>query len=110
MLSDGTPEGNGGSTQSPLLTAVFPALAAELDARFRADSRPELADQVAALRVESWCECGEDFCQSFRTVARWPEDYDGCTVTYDTPSGTLNVDVQQARILGVEALFYPPLC
>lgn len=87
---------------------AFPALAAELEAVLTADHEPDLAEQVHALVIEAWCRCGDDFCQTFETVRRpWP---DGAgTLPHDRPNGMLNVDVAQGRVVGVEALFYPPL-
>jgi hypothetical protein len=87
---------------------VYPALAAELVAVLTADNRPELARQVPTLVIMAWCRCGDDFCQTFKTARPpWPTEVG--TLPYDTSSGMLNVDVAGERILGVEALFYPPL-
>ena len=87
---------------------AFPALAVELEAVLNADHEPELAEQVRGLVIEAWCRCGDDFCQTFETVRRpWPDDV--ATLPHDTPNGMLNVDVAEGRVVGVEALFYPPL-
>ena len=87
---------------------ALPALAAELEAVLTADHRPDLAGQVRRLVIEAWCRCGDDFCQAFETVRRpWPDDVG--TLPHDTPKGMLNVDVAEGRVVGVEALFYPPL-
>lgn len=74
-----------------------------------ADDRPELARQLGTLVIRAWCNCGDDYCQTFETVPPpWPQD-ELETLSYDTPQGMLNVDVAEDRILGVEVLFYPPL-
>ncbi len=87
---------------------VFPALAAHLRELLTADGQGDLAAQVPNLVIRSWCSCGDDFCQTFTTVPTpWPED--AGTLSYDTPYGMLNVDAAPGRILGIEALFYPPL-
>ncbi len=87
---------------------TYPALAAELAAVLTADDKMELARQVGTLVIKAWCRCGDDFCPTFQTVRPpWPTD--AGTLSYDTPSGMLNVDVADDRILGVEVLFYPPL-
>src|SRR5438270_14059346 len=58
----------------PLLSAALPGFAAELESGLRDAGRPELADQVASLRIREVCRCDVEGCASFYTAApmrRW---------------------------------------
>lgn len=88
---------------------AFPGLANELSALLASDGRPVLAKAVRAAVIGSWCDCGDDFCQTSRSSRPHDPAADLQTLSYDTPRGMVNVDVARDRILAVEALFYPPL-
>jgi hypothetical protein len=58
----------------PLVAEVVPALAAELERGLRAERRPDLAEQVASLRIREVCGCEVEGCGSFYTglpMKRW---------------------------------------
>jgi hypothetical protein len=61
-------------SDEPLVRERLPALAAELERRLRELGRPDLADQVASLRITTVCRCEVDGCGSFytgRAMKRW---------------------------------------
>jgi hypothetical protein len=58
----------------PLVRDRLPALAAELDRLLRQRGRPDLAEQVASLRIIALCTCEVEGCGSFytaRPMKRW---------------------------------------
>jgi hypothetical protein len=60
--------------ERPLLRERAPAFAAELEETLLAAGRPELADQIPALRITALCRCEVEGCASFSTVMpmkRW---------------------------------------
>jgi hypothetical protein len=88
----------------PSLRQQAPAFAAELEQALRAEGRPELADQVAGLRVTALCQCEVEGCASFSTVMpmkRWFRR--GALV----PVGDLVVNTIDGEIAFVEVLGRP---
>ena len=87
-----------------LLRERAPAFAAELEQALRAEGRPELADQVATLRITALCTCEVEGCASFSTVMpmkRWFRR--GALV----PAGDLVVNTIDGDIAFVEVLDRP---
>jgi hypothetical protein len=88
----------------PLLTAVVPAFAAELEEGLRAIGRPDLAGQVARLEIREACRCEVDGCGSFYTATpmkRWFRR------GKQVPVGELIVDTIDGAIVHVEVLGRP---
>jgi hypothetical protein len=54
----------------PLVRERLPALAVELERLLREQDRPDLAEQVASLRIVAVCHCEVEVCGSFYTA--WP--------------------------------------
>jgi hypothetical protein len=89
-----------------LLAAAAPAFAAELEEGLRAIDRPELAEQVATLRIREVCKCEVEGCASFYTAApmrRWFRR------GKQVPVGELVVDTIDGEIVYVEVLDRPDL-
>ncbi len=63
------------SYSAMLLSETIPDVAAELAEALLREGRPELAAQVAGLRLAGRCRCGDSFCASFATeiVDPWPD-------------------------------------
>ncbi|HEY7693665.1 MAG TPA: hypothetical protein VH816_15120 [Gaiellaceae bacterium] len=90
--------------ERPLLRARAPAFAEELERTLREAGRPELADQVAGLRITALCACEVEGCASFSTVLpmkRWFRR--GKLV----PAGDLVVNTIDGEIAHVEVLGRP---
>jgi hypothetical protein len=90
----------------PLLAATVPAFAAELEDGLRAVDRPDLAEQVAALRIREVCRCEVEGCASFYTampMKRWFRR------GKQVPVGELLVDTIDGEIVYVEVLERPDL-
>lgn len=49
------------------LTTALPDLASELTELARKLDRPDIADQIADLRIVGRCACGDRFCTTFYT-------------------------------------------
>ena len=98
--------------ESPLVSAQWPHLAAELTTALREEGENDLADQVDTLRVVQLCGCEDDFCQSFYTAPRPNGAYGpGHRSLGLSPSepGYLMIDVVDDTIMFVEVLYRPPL-
>ncbi|MFJ9696015.1 hypothetical protein [Kitasatospora sp. NPDC101183] len=96
----------------PLVREVFPDLAAELTGLLLAEGEPALALTVADLRLVARCDCGDDFCQSFKTApTRDGEPYGpGHRCLPLLPSrGMLVLDLVDGAIVHVEVLDRPPM-
>jgi hypothetical protein len=89
-----------------LLAATAPGLAAELEEGLRAVGRPDLAEQIATLRVREVCRCEVEGCASFYTgmpMKRWFRR------GKQVPVGELVVDTIDGEIVYVEVLGRPEL-
>jgi len=87
-----------------LLTAVLPEFARELEEGLREAGRPELAGQVASLRIRELCACEVEGCGSFYTglpMKRWFRRGKQVAV------GDLVVDTIDGEIVYVEVLGRP---
>jgi hypothetical protein len=87
-----------------LVAEVLPELAAELERILRERGRPDLADQIASLRITQVCPCEVESCGSFytgRPMKRWFRR--GKQVT----AGDLVVDTIDGEIVFVEVLGRP---
>ncbi|MET8542307.1 hypothetical protein ABZW03_16855 [Kitasatospora sp. NPDC004799] len=96
----------------PLVHEVFPTLAIELITLLGQEGEPELAATVRSLPLVAECNCGDDFCQSFRTAphpAGQPYGPGHRCVTLSPADGTLVLDVVDDRIMYVEILDRAPL-
>jgi hypothetical protein len=93
------------SEQAPLVVDLVPELAEELERELRASGDSALADQVASLRMEKLCPCGDDFCATFAT-ALVPEG-SAKKKRYGVPLAhhSLIVQVVDREIVEVEVLF-----
>jgi hypothetical protein len=83
---------------------VVPELAAELEAGLRGQRRPDLAEQVAELRITAVCRCAVEGCGSFytgRPITRWFRRGRQVEV------GDLVVDTIDGEIVYVEVLGRP---
>jgi hypothetical protein len=90
--------------ERPLLRERAPAFSAELEEALRSEGRPELADQVATLRITALCACEVEGCASFSTalpMKRWFRR--GALV----PAGDLVVNTIDGEIVFVEVLDRP---
>jgi hypothetical protein len=91
--------------QAPLMVDVVPELAEELERELRASEDSALADQVAGLRMEKLCPCGDDFCATFSTalIPKGPAK----KKRYGVPlaNHSLIVHVLDREIVEVEVLF-----
>ena len=89
-----------------LLAETAPSFAAELEDGLRAINRPDLAEQVAALRIREVCRCEVEGCASFYTAApmrRWFRR------GKQVPVGELVVDTIDGEIVYIEVLARPEL-
>lgn len=97
----------------PLLRDIHPELVDDLVAGLRKLGETELAETAPDLRFVERCGCGDDFCQSVRTVPHplgesYGEGYRSVLVV--PPDGCLLVlDVVGPRIMYVEVLFRAPM-
>jgi hypothetical protein len=89
----------------PLLQEAVPELAAELRTLLEKDE-PQLAQQVASLRIVDRCRCGEDSCATFYTVPQpkgaWGAGHEN--ILLDAERGYLILDLVDRRIVCVEVL------
>jgi hypothetical protein len=96
----------------PLVREVFPELVGELVTLLEAEGENELAISARDLRLVAECDCGDDFCQSFKTESH-PEGQpygQGHRCVPLLPSeGMLVLDVVFGRIMYVEVLSRKPL-
>ncbi|WP_329290806.1 hypothetical protein OIE43_30285 [Streptomyces pseudovenezuelae] len=98
--------------EAPLVREVFPDLVDELAALLEAEGERELAICVRDVRLVGPCGCGDDFCQSIRTVDRprgRPFGPGHRYVPLLPSSGDLILDVVDGRIMYIEILGRPPL-
>jgi hypothetical protein len=89
-----------------LLAETAPSFAAELEDGLRAIDRPDLAEQVPALRIREVCRCEVEGCASFYTAApmrRWFRR------GKQVPVGELVVDTIDGEIVYIEVLARPEL-
>ena len=92
--------------EAMLLSEVIPDVAAELAQGLLLESRPELAAQVAELRLANRCRCHDSFCASFATEAiePWPDSAERIICPMRGLSAVFAVD---GRIVYVELLNRP---
>ncbi|MEU6860545.1 hypothetical protein AB0B28_16945 [Glycomyces sp. NPDC046736] len=98
--------------EPPLVREVYPDLVAELARLLAEAGERTLAREVPDLRLFASCECGDDFCQSFRTSAHPPGTPYGPghrNVVLAPAEGELILDVVYERIVYVEVLDRAPL-
>ena len=90
----------------PLLDDVMPDFANELRDLLRADA-PELAAQVAGLRLHGRCTCGDSFCSMFYTAPLPDGSYGPTlrTLALSPEDGMVILDVVDGRIAAVEVLY-----
>ena len=90
---------------SPLISEVLPDLLEEMVFLLQGTGAEPLEQQLRTLRIESICDCGDDNCASFATVA----DVKVNDVVELNPSeGFLIIDLNQAQeICFIEVLGRP---
>ena len=97
------------ATTAPLLRDVLPDLASVLEERLIEQDEPDLAEQVATLRLVAPCSCRDDFCGSFYTAPRpagaWGPGHENVVIEGNLP-GDVILDVVDRRIMYVEVLFW----
>jgi len=89
------------------LADALPDLAKEIEQLLRGDAEPELAAQVARLRIFDRCRCNDDFCATFYTQPK-PEGAYGPghrDVSLNPENGMLILDVVDEQIVAVEVLY-----
>ena len=90
----------------PLLQEVIPELATELRMLLENDDEPQLAQQVASLRIVDRCRCGEDSCATFFTLPQpkgaWGPGHEN--IPLDAERGYLILDLVDRKIVCVEVL------
>jgi hypothetical protein len=90
-----------------LLSAEFPALAAEITERLKARAQDQLAATVPELHVIDRCRCGDDFCATMYTEPPPRSAYGAghrC-IDLDADEGMVVLDVVHERIACVEVLY-----
>ncbi len=96
-------------TERPRIADLAPELAERIEARLREHGEPELAEQVAGLRITEVCKCGQPYCGSFYTssmpMRRW--FMRGRQVELGGgPPGEVVLDVVRGEIAYVEVLHW----
>lgn len=95
------------------LSEALPELHAELISLLHKEAEHSLADGLHAVEFHGWCDCGDDFCQSFRTAPA-PEGPYGpghrmvCLLGEDDRA-MVNLDVVHESVVYVEVLGRPKL-
>ena len=90
-----------------LVTDVLPEFAGEMRRLLLELGEPELAAQVAGMRIEEVCGCGDDFCSTFYVRVR-PEGTYGPghrNVPLEADEGLVTLDVVDGVIVCVEVLY-----
>ena len=85
--------------EGPLLAEIVPGIGVELDTLLRAQGRPDLADQIPALRIVAVCSCEVEGCASFytaRPMKRWFRR------GKQVPAGDMVVDAIDGEIVFIE--------
>ncbi len=99
------------ATGAPLLTAIAPTFAEELQELLRARGQRQQAASIPALRVVELCNCDRPNCSTFYTiprfVVRWRWPGAGRTLDLKPSEGTIRVDIIEDRIALVEVLDRP---
>lgn len=90
-----------------LLAEVLPEFSAELTHLLEQNGRPELARQVATIRIVKKCDCNDDFCSSFYTRLKPPKklDQNRRSIPLDLNSGMIILDTINDEICFVEVLY-----
>ena len=85
----------------------FPQFAKEIETLLLASKEPHLATQIPELLITRRCDCEDDFCATFYTLADRYALYRADThcVNLDPQRGQIVIDVVYGRITGVEVLF-----
>lgn len=91
-------------TEGPLLTALLPAFAVELQWTLELEGLPALARQVPGLRLVDRCGCTDSYCATMYTVGK-PWRGPRTTVHLKSAaSGMLLVHLALGEIVEVEVL------
>ena len=91
----------------PRLGDICPDLADELRMLLIEADRQDLAVRVDDLPIVDRCRCGDDFCATFYTEPP-PQGAWGAgvyTIPLEPPTGMLNLDVLDDKIVCVEVLY-----
>lgn len=94
-----------------LLKDASPELAAEIESLLRKDGLTDLAEQVTALRIVEFCDCGELNCATFYTAPKPKRGYGPSheNEVLDSEVGLLVLDVVEQQIVCVEILDRPEI-
>jgi hypothetical protein len=91
----------------PLEGKVLPQFARELEELLINAEYPELAAQVASLKIVRRCDCEDDFCATFYTQyvpVTNSREYPPC-IDLEPRDGQIVLDISFGSIIGVEVLF-----
>jgi hypothetical protein len=92
--------------EAPLLSNIFPELAAEIEALLKARGEGDLASQVLGLRIVERCRCGDDFCATIYSIPKpkgaWGPGYRAFDI--DAPTGMIILGALNEKIADIEIL------
>ena len=92
---------------APMMSDVLPDLVDEMAALLREAGAEPLIEQLAGLKIESICDCGDENCSSFATM---PEVKVHNAVELPAIEGFLIVDLNAAnQICFIEVLNRPDI-
>jgi hypothetical protein len=95
------------------LSEALPELHIELVRLLRTEGEHSLAGDLHMVRFHSWCGCGDDFCQSFRTVPAREGPYGPghrmVCLLGEEDTAVINLDVVHESVVYVEVIGRPKL-
>ncbi|MFE3196491.1 hypothetical protein [Embleya sp. NPDC059237] len=95
------------------LSEVFPEFYIELIRLLHEESEHSLAGDLHMVRFHDWCECTDDFCQSFRTApapdgAFGPGHRTLCLLG-EKDNAMINIDLVHESVAYIEVIGRPKL-
>ncbi|MEU0938755.1 hypothetical protein [Embleya sp. NPDC005971] len=95
------------------LAEALPELHSELLRLLHVAAEHSLADDLHGVEFHDWCDCGDDFCQGFRTVPDREIFYGPghrmvCLLGEDDHA-MINLDVVHGSVVYIEILYRPQL-
>lgn len=94
------------ANKKSLLAEILPEFSAEIAHLLEQSGQPELAKQIATLRIVKKCSCDDDFCASFYTQPKPSGSYgpNHRNVALRPKSGDIILDIVDDQICFVEVL------